>query len=117
MRWRKIKVRVYLALAEYTSAPLLIGLLLLYLSGYCLTTTKVARLTLGLLMRRECILLHTGVFPYLVGILAMLHALGGFGLMINRRIRNDILRIILELANLIIVGVVFLIQLTILALA
>lgn len=115
MRWRKVKVRIYLALVEYTSIPLLIGLLLLYLSGYCLTTTKVSKLTLGLLTRRECILLHTGAFPYLVGVLAILHAVGGFGLMINRRIRNNVLRMILELVNLIIVGAVFLIQLTILA--
>jgi len=50
------------------------------------------------------------------GILAILHAVGGLGLMINRRVRDPVLRAALELLNILIVGVFFFIQLTFLAL-
>ena len=115
MLGRGLRARIYLALVEYTSIPLLIGLYLLYLSGYGLTRVGVRRLTLGLLTRHNSILIHTGILPYVVGLLAALHALGGFGLMICRRVDDPRLRLILELINLIFVGILFPIQLTILA--
>ena len=103
-------------LVEYSSVPLLIGLYLLYLSGYGLVTHKVKWLTFGLLGYKESILLHTGIFPYVVGLIAILHAVGGIGLMINRRVKDPALRTVLELLNLLIVGAFFFIQLTLLAL-
>jgi len=116
MLGRGLRARIYFVLVEYTSIPLLIGLYLLYLSGYGLTRVGVRRLTLGLLTRHNSILIHTGVLPYVVGLLAALHALGGLGLMICRRVEDPRLRLVLELINLILVGVLFPIQLTILAL-
>jgi len=103
-------------LVEYSSIPLLIGFYMLYLSGYGLVTYTVRWLTLGLLGYRDRILLHTGLLPYIVGIIMVLHAVGGFGLMINRRVKNPMLRMILELLNLLIVGVFIFVQLTLLAL-
>lgn len=103
-------------LVEYSSIPLLIGLYILYLSGYGLVTPKIRWLTFGLLSHRESVILHTGAFPYMVGIIAILHAVGGLGLMINRHVRDPALRTVLEFLNLLIVGVFFLVQLTLLAL-
>jgi uncharacterized membrane protein (UPF0182 family) len=111
-----VRCKIYLMLVEYSSIPLLIGFYMLYLSGYGLVTYKVRWLTLGLLGYRESILLHTGLLPYIVGIIMVLHAVGGFGLMINRRVKNPMLRMILELLNLLIVGVFIFVQLTLLAL-
>lgn len=117
MLGRRVRVRIYRLLVECSSIPLLAGLYLLYLSGYGLVNPRrVRELTLGLLGYRESVILHTGILPYIVGILAILHAVGGLGLMINRRVKNPLLRSILELANLLIVGVLFFIQLTVLAL-
>jgi len=115
MLGRSLRARIYLLLVEYTSIPLLAGLYLLYLSGYGLTRASVEKLTLGLLTRHNSILIHTGIPPYVVGLLAALHALGGFGLMICRRVRSPRLSLALELLNLILVGMLFPIQLTILA--
>lgn len=113
---RSMRCRIYLLLVEYSSIPLLIGMYLLYLSGYGLVTRKIRWLTFGLLDHRASVILHTGILPYLVGVLAILHALGGFGLMINRHVRNTTLRAALELLNLLIVGIFFFIQLTLLTL-
>lgn len=116
MLGREVRARIYLLLVEYSSIPLLIGLYLLYLSGYGLVSRRAKALTLGLLGYRESVILHTGILPYVVGILAILHAVGGLGLMINRRVKDPLLRAILELVNLLIVGALFSAQLTILAL-
>jgi hypothetical protein len=116
MLGRSVRCRIYLLLVEYSSIPLLIGFYMLYLSGYGLVTHRVRWLTLGLLGHRESILLHTGPLPYVVGVIMVLHAVGGLGLMINRRVKNPMLRMILELLNLLIVGVFPLAQLTLLAL-
>lgn len=113
---REVRARIYLLLVEYSSIPLLVGLYFLYLSGYGLVSRRVRGLTLGLLGYRESVILHTGILPYIVGILAILHAVGGLGLMINRHVKDPMLRAVLELVNLLIVGVFFLIQLTLLAL-
>ncbi len=113
---REVRARIYLLLVECSSIPLLIGLYILYLSGYGLVRPEVKALTLGLLRYRESVILHTGILPYIVGILAIIHAVGGLGLMISRRVKDPLLRSILELANLLIVGAVFFAQLTILAL-
>jgi len=113
---RSIRCRIYLMLVEYSSIPLLIGFYLLYLSGYGLVTHKVRWLTLGLIGHRESMLLHTGLLPYVMGVIMVLHAVGGLGLMINRRVKNSTLRAALELLNLLIVGVFLLTQLTLLAL-
>ena len=116
MLGRGVRCKIYLMLVEYSSILLLIGFYMLYLSGYGLVTYKVRWLTFGLLGYRESILLHTGLLPYIVGIIMVLHAVGGFGLMINRRVKNPMLRMILELLNLLIVGVFIFVQLTLLAL-
>ena len=116
MLGRSARCRVYILLVEYSSIPLLIGLYLLYLSGYGLVTPKVRWLTFGLLGHRESIIFHTGILPYVAGILAILHAVGGLGLMINRRVRDPTLRAALELLNILIVGAFLFIQLTFLAL-
>jgi len=115
MLGRSIRCRIYLMLVECSSIPLLIGFYILYLSGYGLVTHRVRWLTLGLLGHRESMPLHTGLLSYIVGVIMVLHAVGGFGLMINRRVKNSTLRAVLELLNLL-VGVFLLVQLTLLAL-
>jgi len=50
---REARARIYLLLVEYSSIPLLIGLYLLYLSGYGLVSRRARGLTLGLLGYRE----------------------------------------------------------------
>ncbi len=113
---KRTRCKIYLLLVEYTAIPLLLGLYLLYLSGYGLTTRRAEKLTLGLIDYRKSVILHTGILPYFVGILVVVHAVAGIGLMINRRVKNPTLRLFLELLNLILVGIAFLTQLTILEL-
>jgi len=110
----KVRAKAYLLLMEYTSIPLFVGLYLLFISGYGLVTRKAAWITLGLLTRHASILLHVfSPFPYIVGILTALHAFGGFGYLILRKVRDRTLALLLEFLNLI-VAIIFLTQLTIL---
>jgi len=110
----KTRAKIYLLLMEYTSVPLFIGLYVLFISGYGLVTRKAAWVTLGLITRHVSVLLHVlSPLPYLIGVLMALHALGGFGCLILRRVKTPDAVRILETVNFL-VNAVFIIQLTIL---
>jgi len=101
-------------LLEYTSIPITIGLYLMFLSGYGLVTVKASILTLGFMDRARSILIHTTThLKYFIGVLVALHALGGFGMMILRRVRDELVSKILESVSLTLI-IVFMIQITIL---
>jgi len=101
-------------LLEYTSIPIAIGLYLMFLSGYGLVTVKASILTLGFMDRTRSILIHTTThLKYFIGVLVALHALGGFGMMILRRVRDELVSKILESVSLTLI-IVFMIQITIL---
>ncbi|RLG02297.1 MAG: hypothetical protein DRN60_03560 [Thaumarchaeota archaeon] len=111
---RKTRLRIYLMLVEYTSIPIAIGLYLMFLSGYGLVTVKASILTLGFMDRARSILIHTTThLKYFIGVLVALHALGGFGMMILRRVRDELVSKILESISLILI-MAFMIQITIL---
>jgi len=101
-------------LVEYASIPIAIGLYLMFLSGYGLVTVKAGILTLGFMDRARSILIHTVThLKYFIGVLVALHALGGFGMMILRRVRDELVSKILESIGLALI-MVFMIQITIL---
>jgi len=111
---RKTRLRIYLMLVEYASIPIAIGLYLMFLSGYGLVTVKAGILTLGFMDRARSILIHTVThLKYFIGVLVALHALGGFGMMILRRVRDELVSKILESIGLALI-MVFMIQITIL---
>jgi len=111
---RKVRLKIYLTLVEYTAIPIAIGLYLMFLSGYGLITVKAGILTLGFMDRARSISIHTVThLKYFIGVLVALHALGGFGMMILRRVRDELASKILESISLVLI-IVFLIQITIL---
>ena len=111
---RKARLRIYLMLVEYTAIPIAIGLYLMFLSGYGLVTVKASILTLGFMDRARSISIHTAThLKYFIGMLVALHALGGFGVMVLRRVRDELMSRILESIGLALI-MVFVIQITIL---
>jgi len=97
----RLRARIYLRLVEYTAIPLYIGLYLMLISGYGMVTPRAAWLTLGLMDRHISTILHVlSPLSYVVGVLAALHAIGGFGVLILRRVRRTRVAAMLEALNL-----------------
>ena len=79
-----------------------------------MVTVKASILTLGFMDRARSILIHTAThLKYFIGVLVAVHALGGFGMMISRRVRDEFVSKILESISLTLVTM-FMIQITIL---
>lgn len=111
---RRARAKIYARLVEYTSVPTYIGIYLLFLSGYGMVKREVTLLTFGILRRHYSAILHvTSSFPYIIGLLVILHAVAGLGCLIMKRVKNEELTRILELVNLLF-GLFFAIQLTVL---
>lgn len=111
---RGTRAKIYLRLVEYTSIPAYIGIYLLFLSGYGMITRKVTLVTFGILTRYHSEILHAiSPFPYIIGLLIIIHAVAGLGCLIMRRIKGHRLTLTLEIINLVL-GAIFAGQLTIL---
>jgi hypothetical protein len=76
----------------------------------------VRELTFGLIQFPESFFLHTNVYIiYIVGLLVILHSFSGLGLLIIRKVRYNTLEAVLESINIMLVGVVPIVVLTIFA--
>ena len=79
-----------------------------------MVTVKASILTLRFMDRARSILIHTAThLKYFIGVLVAVHALGGFGMMISRRVRDEFVSKILESIGLTLI-IMFMIQITIL---
>ena len=99
---RRIRAKIYLALVEWSSLPVLVGIYVLFISGYGLITGKASWMTFGLMNRPMSILLHVvSPLPYIVGILTAIHSASGLGFLILKHVKNNLLGTLLEIINLI----------------
>ncbi|MEM3832006.1 MAG: hypothetical protein QW128_00175 [Thermoprotei archaeon] len=103
--------KIYVAILDLTSFPLIIGAYLILISGYCLTKTNIVKqLTLGLLEDiKICSILHLEELQIIIAILALIHTVAGVNVMLHRFIKNKLLLDLSEVIVLII-GLMFMIQ-------
>lgn len=112
---KSLRAKIYSTIVEYTSIPLLITIYLLFISGYGLTKIElVNNMTFGLINYGESLFLHISLLKYIAGLLTVFHSTSGLGLLIIKKIKNNMLKLILEIINITIIGIGLTMQLTIL---
>ena len=109
-----LRLKLYLAIAEYTSIPLLLGMYLMIVSGYGMVRQPiVSAATLGVMDYYRSTYIHVlSKLKYVVALLTFAHAVSGLELLIHRKVRNNFARRVLEALAIVLAGIIPAAQIT-----